>query len=358
MAWADARTLNALRAMHAPPLDALRLYGHLLAAEHVWLARIEGREPETTVSPALDLDECAALGARNHSAFALLIETLSTAELQRPLRYRNSKGDEFVNTRRGRPHSRGASRRVPSRAGGANRARRGRRAAVHRLHLLRPRAELTRVTGAGAADGRDAAGVRVARLEVRCANLLDLVVITIPSLIVSRVLAERARPGRRRRGHGAGVALLPGELRRRSANGYSVGKFVLGIRVVDAARAAAFAVGRRRSAGSCRSASRCRSRSSRSDSSAGSRCGPGPAFAICVPILCVVVVDAYIGGREPSRATARCTTSRPVRTWCGGSTPGPSPQRTSLGRGHAAWMAAPLHVRSRSGSAARIRGRA
>lgn len=98
MAWADARTLNALRAMHAPPFDALRLYGHILGAEHVWLARIEGREPEMTGSPALDLDECASLSARNHAAFALLIETLSTADLQRPMRYRNSKGDEFVNT--------------------------------------------------------------------------------------------------------------------------------------------------------------------------------------------------------------------------------------------------------------------
>ena len=98
IAWADARTLNALRAIHAPPLDALRLYAHLLAAEHVWLSRILGTDPELTAWPALGVDDCAALGARNHSAFALLVETLSTAELQRPVRYRNSKGEEFVNT--------------------------------------------------------------------------------------------------------------------------------------------------------------------------------------------------------------------------------------------------------------------
>jgi uncharacterized damage-inducible protein DinB len=98
LAWADARTLNALRAMHAPPLDALRLYGHLVAAEHVWLARIEGRNPDGPAWPALGLEDCAALAARNHAALALLAQTLSTAELQRTVRYRNSKGDEFVNT--------------------------------------------------------------------------------------------------------------------------------------------------------------------------------------------------------------------------------------------------------------------
>ena len=98
MVWADARALNSLRAMHAPPLDALRLYAHLLAAEHVWISRIDGREPEVAVWPALGLDECAALGARNHAAFALLAETAGADELRRLVRYRNSKGDEFMNT--------------------------------------------------------------------------------------------------------------------------------------------------------------------------------------------------------------------------------------------------------------------
>jgi uncharacterized damage-inducible protein DinB len=98
LAWADGRTLNALRAMHAVPLDALRLYAHLVAAEHVWLARLEDREPEMAVWPALDLDECAVLGAKNHAAFAVIAETATTAELQRKVSYRNSKGDEFTNT--------------------------------------------------------------------------------------------------------------------------------------------------------------------------------------------------------------------------------------------------------------------
>lgn len=98
MAWADARTQHALRAMHAPPLDALRLYGHVLGAEEVWLSRIEGREQAAEVWPALDLDACAVLAARLRAAFAVLVETLSTGELQRAVSYRNSKGEAFVNT--------------------------------------------------------------------------------------------------------------------------------------------------------------------------------------------------------------------------------------------------------------------
>jgi uncharacterized damage-inducible protein DinB len=98
LAWADARTFKALRGMHAQPLDALRILSHVLAAEHVWLARIEGRPSEVEVWPSLGLDECAALAGRNHAAFAVLAETTPPNGLQRDVRYHSTDGAEFVNT--------------------------------------------------------------------------------------------------------------------------------------------------------------------------------------------------------------------------------------------------------------------
>lgn len=95
--WADARTLEALRAMHAPPIDALRLFGHVLAAEQVWLSRIDGRAPNVPVWPSLQLDECEALAARNQAAFARHAAA-PLESLARAVRYRNTKGEEFVNT--------------------------------------------------------------------------------------------------------------------------------------------------------------------------------------------------------------------------------------------------------------------
>jgi uncharacterized RDD family membrane protein YckC len=124
------------------------------------------------------------------------------------------------------------------------------------------------------------------------ANLIDLVVITIPSLIISRLM-ENA-PGR------AGDAVVTALVSlyfmvsyTSAGGGYSIGKFVVGIRVVDAmgeplslfaaairwfmsigiALPLAFlAVGFER----------------------GLPLQTGAAFAICVPILFVVVVDSYI----------------------------------------------------------------
>ena len=168
------------------------------------------------------------------------------------------------------------------------------------------------------------------------ASLIDLVVLTIPSVIVSRVLA--GAPGR------AGDAVVTALVSlyfivsySEAGNGYSIGKFVFGIRVVDAfgrplslsaatvrwfmsigilLPLAFLAIGFER----------------------GLPLRPGPAFAICVPILCVAVVDAYmvvanrVSHRSLHDAAAGSFVVRRAQS-------GAVPETRSLGRGHAAWMA-------------------
>ena len=98
LAWADTRAIAVLRAMPAPPPDATRLLAHVLAAEHVWLSRIEARASEVEVWPAVDLDRITTLAEHVHPAFAARIGVLTATELRREIRYRNTKGAEFVNS--------------------------------------------------------------------------------------------------------------------------------------------------------------------------------------------------------------------------------------------------------------------
>ena len=64
MAWADAKVLGALRA--APHLSVpVELFGHVLGAEQVWLARLEGRPSAVAVWPGLTLDQCAPVAAES-----------------------------------------------------------------------------------------------------------------------------------------------------------------------------------------------------------------------------------------------------------------------------------------------------
>jgi uncharacterized RDD family membrane protein YckC len=125
------------------------------------------------------------------------------------------------------------------------------------------------------------------------ASMIDLVVITVPSLIVSRLLENV--PGR------AGDAVVTALVSvyfivsySAAGNGHTVGKFVLGIRVVNAMgeplSVAAAAMRWFMSIGIALPLAFLAIGFER-----GLPLRTGPAFSICVPILCIVVIDSYMG---------------------------------------------------------------
>lgn len=95
VAWADRRSMAALRAAPAAWPEALPLLAHLLAAEHVWLARLQLREPCHPVWPALGLDACDALAAENEAGYRAYLAQLGDGQLVAPVRYRTTRGEEF-----------------------------------------------------------------------------------------------------------------------------------------------------------------------------------------------------------------------------------------------------------------------
>jgi uncharacterized damage-inducible protein DinB len=89
MAWADQRTLSALRAMAEPPSQAMDMFAHVLEAEHVWLCRVEGREPTYGVWQSLGLDECERLANANRAGY---LELVATGDRDRVIAYRTLAG--------------------------------------------------------------------------------------------------------------------------------------------------------------------------------------------------------------------------------------------------------------------------
>jgi uncharacterized damage-inducible protein DinB len=98
LGWADQAVVAALRQTPTPAPEWLELYGHVLGAEHVWLARIAGREPELPVWPTLTIDECAGVAQANLEGFHGLLERVDPAQLNTTVHYRNSAGREFDST--------------------------------------------------------------------------------------------------------------------------------------------------------------------------------------------------------------------------------------------------------------------
>ena len=94
MAWADLRTLSALRSMREPPPQTVDLFAHVLGAEHVWLRRIENMPSAYTVWPKLTLDECERLAKANHASFAAIAQSDATT-LAGKIEYTNSTGRAF-----------------------------------------------------------------------------------------------------------------------------------------------------------------------------------------------------------------------------------------------------------------------
>jgi uncharacterized damage-inducible protein DinB len=100
MAWADAEAVAALRTLpdaSAQRAQAVRLYAHLAAAAHVWLARVEGRAPEYPVWPELPLEAARELAARSLAGLRA-VAGRGAAGLAEIVEYRTSAGQPFRNT--------------------------------------------------------------------------------------------------------------------------------------------------------------------------------------------------------------------------------------------------------------------
>lgn len=98
LAWADGLALSALCAADPPDSEAVAIYRHVLGAEDVWLARLEGRPPTLAVWPELTLAECAAAARANADALTAALASLAPGDLSRGVTYRNSAGREFTST--------------------------------------------------------------------------------------------------------------------------------------------------------------------------------------------------------------------------------------------------------------------
>jgi uncharacterized damage-inducible protein DinB len=94
--WAHDALLAELH-REAPDADTLKLFAHVVAAEHLWLSRIDLVKPRVAVWPTLTLEEIAALERENRARVRELLNRPDDSRAQR-VHYRNSAGNEFDNT--------------------------------------------------------------------------------------------------------------------------------------------------------------------------------------------------------------------------------------------------------------------
>jgi uncharacterized damage-inducible protein DinB len=94
--WGNREALSSLGSANLAPDVPLKIFGHVIGAQRVWLSRIDG---DFTAAPApwppLTLEDCKAAVDELHGRWISLLDNLAPAQLAENVTYRNSKGVEF-----------------------------------------------------------------------------------------------------------------------------------------------------------------------------------------------------------------------------------------------------------------------
>lgn len=96
-AWANREVLAGLRAAPTVPARSLKFIAHILAAERVWLERLEGRKQTVPVWPEFTLEESARHADELSELWRTYLEAGSEADLAKSISYKNSMGEAWSN---------------------------------------------------------------------------------------------------------------------------------------------------------------------------------------------------------------------------------------------------------------------
>jgi uncharacterized damage-inducible protein DinB len=92
--WANHEEVSRLTGTAAPPA-AVRLLGHIIGAQWLWLARLRKEKAKMAVWPDLTIEQCASELSELRDAWR---ETLVAADRDSKVEYRNSKGELWSST--------------------------------------------------------------------------------------------------------------------------------------------------------------------------------------------------------------------------------------------------------------------
>lgn len=95
--WADTILLSAFRDQEGIPTEAIREFGHILAADEIWLSRLEHRPSRAAAWPDLGLTGLEQMTGEVHRGYAAYLRKLDEPTLERAVPYTNSAGTSFAN---------------------------------------------------------------------------------------------------------------------------------------------------------------------------------------------------------------------------------------------------------------------
>ena len=94
--WANREEARLLSSLSDPPATAIKLLNHIVAAQWLWLDRLQQQPPRTAVWPETSLADCAAQLQELDGAWRSYLSGVSDNDLVRDCSYKNSKGEPWT----------------------------------------------------------------------------------------------------------------------------------------------------------------------------------------------------------------------------------------------------------------------
>lgn len=98
-AWANTEIVEATQPLLEIPENIEAIFSHLLAAQKIWLARLQDKQSSLQVWETFPRTEWQAHITANSQNLIAYLEVLSEDELVALVHYQNSKGASFSTTR-------------------------------------------------------------------------------------------------------------------------------------------------------------------------------------------------------------------------------------------------------------------
>ena len=93
--WANRAAIASVAAASQPPPRVLAVTAHIVAAECLWWARVQGETARFAVWPTLSIDQCDAEMLAIGRLWQTFVKSQTAQSLLRPVTYTNSKGEAF-----------------------------------------------------------------------------------------------------------------------------------------------------------------------------------------------------------------------------------------------------------------------
>ena len=95
--WANLEVVNVFRGIGELPDRPLKILAHIIAAEHLWRARLLGVDSPFPVWPELTLEQCEEQARQLPALWRAYLADDSSDLLDRTVAYKNSKGESYKN---------------------------------------------------------------------------------------------------------------------------------------------------------------------------------------------------------------------------------------------------------------------